>query len=140
VNLQELMISRIVSFVRQESPAIFKLFKVGELRARLQKYMSYGTLTCIWDGTEIAAVGCFNIDGHVCSVHHVIVGKKYQYKDLLRQLVYHGYRRFPYVTHLKFDRELKYPQRKSVIIPIQKFLPKEDLSNVSNIPGRCEEV
>lgn len=122
MKLKDYYLTRIIKFIKDESPEIYKLFKPTELRDRISKHMDFNTIVCLWNKEELAGACIFNIDEEECDVHHAIVAKKYRYGDVLKQMVAQGHVRYPFVKFLKFDRELKYPKRSSVLIPIEKFL------------------
>lgn len=122
MHLQDFYLNKIIEFIRRESPEIYKLFSPSSLRNRIKQHMDYNTIVCIWDKSDLVSVCVFNINKEICDVHHAIVGKKYRNKSLLRRMVYEGYLRYPFVKFIKFDRELKYTNRKEILIPIEKFL------------------
>lgn len=122
MNYKSFVLAKIIQFVKAESPEISKLFSSHGLRCRLSKHMDYNTIVVLWDESEIAGVCIFNINGEVCDVHHAIVGRKYRYRDVLKQIVRQGYLRYPFVKKIEFRRELKYKDKKLVSIPIERFL------------------
>jgi hypothetical protein len=121
MNLKDYYVNRIIDFIRKESPTIYKLFTPLELRDRIRKHMEFNTIVVIWDKEDIAGASIFNINGEECEVHHAIVGSKYRYKDILKQMVRQGFLRYTYVKYIVFRREMKYDS-KFRTIPIDRFL------------------
>jgi hypothetical protein len=71
---------------------------------------------------KIIAVARFNIDGDTAKNLDVIIHPDYRNKNLMRLMLLRGWRRFPYVKYLEYEREFKdKPVRKVEIMKILKL-------------------
>lgn len=71
------------------------------------KHDEYGTHEIIWKDKEIIAYCKYNVEGDTCVVFDAAVKENFRFKSLLKLMLINGLKKFPYITKLRYERELK---------------------------------
>jgi len=86
----------------------------------IEEHFKYRTIETIEVGGEIVAFGRFNVEGINATILDVVVRPDYRHKKLIKLMLLRGWKRFPFVKYIQFERGLK--DRKKRRISMKKFL------------------
>ena len=89
------------------------LWAIGE-------HLKYGTIEVIKVKDDIVAFGRFNIDGLNALILDVVIRPDYRRKKLMKLMLLRGWKRFPFIQTLQFERGLK--DKRTRRIYMTKFL------------------
>ena len=119
------MMDEIIDFIIQYGGGVYSNYNRENLREIVGKHLTYNTFTILRNKEDkIIAVARWNIYGTVAHILDVIVKKENRNMGILNVLVSIGWTKFPFVKFISFERETKYPNRKSRIYRIEQFLRK----------------
>ena len=89
------------------------LWAIGE-------HLKYHTIEVIKVRDEIIAFGRFNIDGLNALILDVVIRPDYRNQRLMKLMLLRGWKRFPFVKFIQFERGLK--DKRTRRISMTKFL------------------
>lgn len=89
------------------------LWAIGE-------HLKYQTIEIVEVDDEIIAFARWNIDGLNALILDCVVKPEYRNKNLLRLMLLRGWRRFPFVKYLQFERGFK--DKRTRRLDMKKFL------------------
>ena len=89
------------------------LWAIGE-------HLKYGTIEVIKVKDDIVAFGRFNIDGLNALILDVVIRPDHRRKKLMKLMLLRGWKRFPFVKYIQFERGLK--DKRTRRINMTKFL------------------
>lgn len=112
-------IQEIFDFVKQNYRAFYK---ESELKKAIKGHINFGTYVVLRDDKGIAAVCRWNIAGNVAHVLDLILRKDVKGRGLIKYVTALGWKKFPYLKWITFERGVKYPGRDLKYYPIKRFV------------------
>ena len=99
------------------------------IKDAIEKHILFKTCIILYKDKsekEIVAVVRFNISqsGKVAHILDIIIAPEYRHKRVMKILLLKGLRMYPSVTHLVWERESKFPNRKQRYISVSRLLKR----------------
>lgn len=112
-------IKEILAFVKANYRSFYK---EADLKKAIIGHLKFGTYIVLKDSSGIAAVCRWNVRGPVAEVLDLIIRKDASRKGLIKYVTAMGWKKFPYLKWIAFEREMKYPGRPLKYYPIKRFV------------------
>lgn len=97
------LLNKIVWFWRKYG---YTDYHVEDLKKTIQQHLDYNTCEVIEKNDIIIAMCRYNIDGNNAVVIDCLVHPEYRNKKLIKLMLIKGLRKFPYVTNIKYQRQV----------------------------------
>lgn len=114
-------IKEIVDFIKFHYKSVFPK-QEKDLKKAIEGHINYGTYIVLKDDKGIAAVCRWNVKGTIAHVLDLIVRPDVQRKGLIKYVTALGWKKFPYLKWITFERELKYQGREIKYYPIKRLV------------------
>jgi len=97
--------------------------KRDELKERIRKHLEFNTCIYAVDTKgEIFAVCLWNVEGNTAHVIDFMVREDFRNNGMIKTVLIKGLLKYPYVTHLRWERRTKYPDRPMKDFPVNRLL------------------
>jgi N-acetylglutamate synthase-like GNAT family acetyltransferase len=114
-------LDKIADFIQKYNPTYKDRDSLIEY---LKQHFEYKTAFVMYDNDKIVAVCRWNINGEVADILDLYIHEDYRRHRIIQQMLFKGHWMFPQAKFIRFERQVKYPDREHSVIPIDKILKR----------------
>lgn len=121
--MQKQEIQEIIDFVQKNYKVPYE--NMEDLKKAIEGHIKYGTFVVLRDDKGIAAVCRWNIKSTVAHVIDLVIRKDLRGKGLIKYVVTLGWKKFPFLKWVIFEREQKRDNTESKYYPMSRLLGRK---------------